>query len=275
MRIAHITDCHIVAPGEVMADRIDSRAALELAIERVVTLDPLPDVVIATGDLVNDGRPQQYDVLTTVLGALPMDVVICAGNHDDRTELRRRFDAVPDGGPHDPIDYVLDLATNGTPTGSEVRIVVLDTTVPGDHAGALGPDQLEWLDRQLTDAADRPAIVVQHHPPFLAGIPWMDDVALVDIEAEHEVLQRHPNVGAVLCGHYHRSISLGVASAVAWCAPSSAVQIDLTAPEPTYTTEPPGLAVHDLGPDGRVRTHVVALTDAEAWRPAWSLASGA
>ena len=269
MRIAHLTDTHIVGVGELMADRVDSRAALERAIDRIMDLDPLPDLVVATGDLVNDGRADQYDILGQVLARLSMRLVVCPGNHDDRTELRRRFGHMPEGEPHQPADHVVEVSTAG-PT---YRVIVLDTTTPGEHGGRLEHEQLVWLDEQLTAAAEHPTVLLQHHPPFLAGIPWMDDVALADIRAELTVLERHAHLVAVLSGHYHRSISVGIGNAVAWCAPSSAVQIDLTAPDPVYTSEPPGFAVHDIDADGRVRTHVVAVTDAERWRPAWSLAA--
>lgn len=270
MRIAHITDTHVVEPGGFVADRIDPTAALERTVARILELDPLPDVVLATGDLVNDGAPAQYDQLMSILAPLPMPVVACAGNHDDRTELRRCFPNLPSGGPDDPIDYVRDLITDS----GAVRFVVLDTTEPGEHGGHLGDVQLAWLDGQLA-ASDAPVIVVQHHPPFLAGIAWMDDVALDNIDDEVAVLARHESVRSVVGGHYHRPITVGLGRAVGWCAPSSTVQIDVAAADPTYTSEPPAFALHDIGEHGQLHTHVITLTDAERWRPAWSLAADA
>lgn len=268
MRIAHITDTHVVEPGGLVVDRIDPTAALERAVATILALEPPVDLVVASGDLVNDGGAEQYGQLVHLLEPLAMPIVVCPGNHDDRTELRSHFADVPAGGRDDPIDYSVDHSVGE----STVRFVVVDTTTPGEHGGEITAHQLAWLDRELADSP-HPVVVVQHHPPFLADIAWMDGVALADIDAEADVLTRHGNVRAVLCGHYHRPISVGIGAAVGWCAPSSTVQIDLTAPDPTYTTEPPAFALHHLGEDGSFRTHIVALIDGERWRPAWSTAA--
>ena len=102
MLIAQITDCHIVEPGGLMADRVDPAAGLRRAIAVINDLDPRPDLVLATGDLVNDGTPAQYDHLVPLLDQIAAPLLVIPGNHDDRTELRRRFDGLPDGGPDEP-----------------------------------------------------------------------------------------------------------------------------------------------------------------------------
>ena len=138
MLIAQISDCHIVEPGGVIADRADPAEGLRRAVDLINALDPQPDLVIVSGDLVNDGTPAQYDHLVVLLAEIRVPVVPLPGNHDDRSELRRRFAVLPDGGPLDPIDFVVDE--------HEVRLICLDTTIPGSHAGQLTPEQLAWLE---------------------------------------------------------------------------------------------------------------------------------
>lgn len=266
MRIVHVTDCHVVAPGELVADRIDAAAALHRAIDRIEALAIPPDLVLATGDLVNDGRADQYDRLLDVLGRLDAPIVPVPGNHDDRTELRSRFEVLPAGGPDDPIDHVV--------TVDDVRIVCLDTTIPGHHDGDLDAGQLAWLDARLAEAGDGPTLVAQHHPPFLSGIAWMDEFPLDARGAERDVLARHRGVTAVLAGHHHRASATAVAGTIAWCAPSTSSTIDLDATAVTYTSASPGFAVHDLEPDGTLRTHVVTTDPADAWQPSWATAPG-
>lgn len=265
MRIAHITDCHVVVAGDRMADRIDSGAQLERAVVRLRGLDPAPDLVVATGDLTNDARPAEYDRLIELLEPLDLPLLPIPGNHDARGELRRRFSGLPDGDTDDPIDHVIDLDAG-------LRIVALDTTVPGEAHGLLRPDQLDWLHATLADHTG-PTVIAQHHPPFLSGIDWMDRFALRSFDDELAVIERHAHVVAVLCGHYHRPSTVHVAGTVVWCAPSSAAQIALDVPQVTYTTEQSGFAVHDIAPDGLVRTHLVVTDPLERWRPAWSLAA--
>jgi len=268
--IAQLTDCHVVEPGDVVADRIDTASRLAAAVDRVLALDPLPDLVLLTGDLVNHGLPAQYDHLEQLLAPLaPLPLVIVPGNHDDRTELRRRFAGLPPGGPDDPLDQVVD--------DWPVRIVALDTIVPGEHGGRLTADQLAWLDTTLAAEPDRPTIVTQHHPPFRSGIPWMDTYALDGIDRQRAVLARHPHVLAVLAGHFHRTIQIALGPIAAWCAPSTAAQIDRHAPHVTYTDEPGAFALHTVEPasdrGGRteLRTDIVTVGPFDAWRPSWSL----
>ena len=157
MLVAQISDCHVMAPGELFGGRLDSSVGARAAVDAIDALPTRPDLVLATGDLVNDGRPAQYEHLMEILSDLDVPIVPVVGNHDDRPEFRRRFAGrVPDGRPDDPIDHVVDVAGRD---GDGLGFVVLDTPVPGRHAGRLSPDQLaalgEWFDAYRADEWDR------------------------------------------------------------------------------------------------------------------------
>ena len=265
MLIAQITDFHIVEPGGRMADRIDPSPGLAAAIDLINELDPQPDVVLATGDLVNDGLPAQYDQLLKLLQTLTAPVLPIPGNHDDRSEMRRWFPQLPDGGPDDPLDYVVD--------DFAVRLIGLDTSISGDrHDGALTETQLGWLDRRLMAEPDRPTVVFQHHPPFESGIASMDnEYGFADADREAAVLRRHPQVEAVLCGHFHRSIHRRFGGTIASSCPSTAVQLvlDLVGESSAYTDQPAALMLHHFA-GGALNSHVVPVTAAERWTPSWA-----
>ena len=156
MLIAQITDSHILAPGELLSDRVDTAALLATAVAHLNALRPRPDLVRCTGDLVNDGLPAQYANAAAILAALEIPLVLVPGNHDDRSQLRAHFPQVPPGGPDDRIDYVLD--------DHPLRIVGLDTTVPGHGGGRIVAEQAAWLDGVLGAAPDRATMIFQHHP---------------------------------------------------------------------------------------------------------------
>lgn len=266
MLIAQISDCHVTAPGGLMADRVDPSPGLQLAVELINTFTPAIDLVLGTGDLANDGRPEEYDQLQSILADLRPPFLPVPGNHDDRTELRRRFDGLPPGGPGDPIDHVVDLGA--------CRLVCLDTTIAGRHDGVLTPDQLAWLDDAVAASPDRPTIVVQHHPPVRSGIPQMDDRYGLDpasAAAEAEVLARHDHVAAVIGGHYHRGLQRRFANTIAVACPSTAAQLALALePGPTtYSDEPTGFLVHTVDDHG-ITTHSVPLVTAATWTPSWA-----
>lgn len=267
MLIAQITDCHIVEPGSLVADRIDSSAGLHAALDRLHEIAPRPALIVATGDLVNDGRPEQYDHLAAIFDRSTIPIVPLPGNHDDRTELRRRFaDVLPQGGPDEPIDHLLDVGP--------LRLVFLDTQVPGSNAGRVLPAQSAWLDGVLGDAPDRPTVVFMHHPPFATGIAFMDRDPFDGAPALEKVIAAHPQVALVSCGHLHRVVQHRFGNTLATTWPSTSVQLDLVLDggPVTYTTEPLAVAVHHWDAAAGLRSHLLALGDVERWTPAWARA---
>ena len=266
MLVAQITDCHIVEPGGLVADRIDTAIGLERAIAAIQRGPAQPDLVIATGDLVNDARPEQYDRLEHLFAALDVPIVPVPGNHDDRTELRRRFaDVLPPGGPDEPIDHVIDHGP--------VRIVLVDTQVPGRNGGRITPAQLAWLDDVLLDGRDRPTLIFQHHPPFETGIGFMDRDVFVGGAEYAAVLARHRQVEMVSCGHLHRVIVRRFGGTVAATWPSTGVQLDLGLGQTPvrYTDEPRGFVLHHWDERAGLRSHLVPVDEPERWTPSWAM----
>lgn len=266
MLIAQISDCHVVDPGDLFADRIDSAAALRSAVDTINALELQPDLVIGTGDLVNDGTSVQYDRLAEALAGLRAPFVPFPGNHDDRFELRRRYpDVLPAGEPNDPIDVVIDLP--------DLTIVAIDTTIPGSHEGTLSDAQLGWLDAQLT-AIDRPVVVVQHHPPVRSGVGLMDAKSgFAKGREEADVISRHRHVEAVVCGHLHRSFQCRFAGTIAVVCPSTAGQLalELRGGGTRYTGEPTGFVLHHWRPTVGLISHTVPVGEFDSWSPSWAM----
>jgi len=265
MLIAQISDCHVVDPGYAFVDRVDSAAGLRAAVETINALEPQPDLVLGTGDLVNDGTSLQYDHLQSLLASLRAPFVPLPGNHDDRSELRRRWpDVLTPGGPDDPVDFVVD--------GHAVVIVALDTTIPGRHEGTVSSAQLDWLDARLA-AADRPVLVAQHHPPSPSGVGSMDELCGFDSgDRLAGVIARHPHVEAVVCGHLHRAYQHRFAGTIAVVCPSTASQmaLELGGGRTRYAAEPTGFVLHHWRADVGLTSHVVPLGAFESWLPSWA-----
>lgn len=255
--VAQLSDPHIVDPGRLCTGGIDTERHLREAVETLCRLDPQPDLVLCTGDLVNDGGIEQYRNVRRLLEPLPMPVRLLCGNHDDPALLREVFPEHDYLGTDGPVRYVVDDL-------APLRIIALDTHLPDRPDGHLDEGQLAWLDAQLAGAAGRPCLIAMHHPPFLTGIGHMDAMGLHrgSIDGLAEVLRSHDNVELVLCGHLHRTIVRRFANTVAMTVPSCAhaVALDLT-PGITvgrWNREPSAVALHRWSAEGGVVSHVRA-----------------
>jgi Icc protein len=165
MLVAQITDTHITAPGTLFMGIVDTASALAQAVAALNLLDPCPDLVVLTGDLVESGKPEEYDHLCSLLAPLRMPLFAIPGNHDAREPMRQAFA----GGGYLPREGYINYVIEDYP----MRIIGLDTLVPGEGGGALCSDTLRWIDRVRATAPDRPSLVLMHHPPFVTGISRM------------------------------------------------------------------------------------------------------
>jgi 3',5'-cyclic AMP phosphodiesterase CpdA len=215
-----------------------------------------PDVLIASGDLVDAGSDAQYELLADLLDPLPLPVYLIPGNHDEREAMRRVLrrrghDYLPEAG---FLHYTVDLGP--------LRLVALDTVVAGAPGGELCEERLAWLEQSLA-ASDKPTLVMQHHPPFATGMVRMDAMGLSGAAAEEAIIARHPQVERVLCGHLHRSILRRFGGTLAMTIPSTAmaVELDLRAEgRLAVLAEPPACALH-LWQDGQLVSHQSPVGD--------------
>lgn len=261
MLIAQITDTHIKMPGKLAYKRVDTAAMLADCVKTVQQLDPQPDVIVMTGDLVDLGRREEYDHIKSILAPLRQPIFVVPGNHDARDTMREAF-----GGNKVFRDArFLHFATSLGP----IRLVGLDTLIPGQGGGELCRDRLDWIDRTLAEAPGTPTLVLMHHPPFKTGIGHMDKLGLRGSEEFAAVLARHAQVQLVLCGHLHRVIHAVVGGRPVLTAPSPAHQValDLRDEAPSrFRMEPPGFMLHKW--DGeRFVSHVAAIGNYDGPHP--------
>jgi 3',5'-cyclic-AMP phosphodiesterase len=241
MLICQLTDLH-VRPKGVAANRVSETNMLtERACRVVAGFTPAPDIVIITGDLTDCGLEAEYANLSAILAAtLSMPVYVIPGNHDRREVLRAGLAHLP-GVTSDP-EYV-QYAVDAYP----VRLVMLDTLVSGANHGELSASQLEWLDQTLAAQPSKPTLVGMHHPPFITGIPHMDNIALRNQDEFRAVIARHRQVARIVCGHHHRPVIGQCAHATVSISPSVAHQVELTLdPDDTgaFNFEPPAFQLH-------------------------------
>ncbi len=257
MLIAQITDTHIKRAGELIYRKVDTLPMLENAVAQLNRLDPAPDIVLLTGDLVDSGDPGEYARLRAAIAKLKQPVYAIPGNHDDRAAFRAAFADrayLPGSGEH--LHYTVE--------DWPVRLVALDTLVPGEVGGHMDQARCQWLDAQLAKAPDRPTLVFMHHPPFEVGVDHLDKWPLKGADDFGRVLARHPQIERVICGHAHRAMAVRWCGATVTVCPSTAHQFALDfrpKSPPIFTLEPPGFQLHDWRPGVGLITHTLAVGD--------------
>ena len=257
MLLAQISDLHIKPPGRLAYGKVDTAALLRAAVASLQRQEPRPDALLATGDLVDGGHAEEYALLQDILAPLGLPCFVVAGNHDEHFSLREAFQ----GPGFEYLDQAGEFLQYAVDLG-ELRLLVLDTVVPGEGRGQLCGARLRWLDERLTEDR-RPTLVAMHHPPFHTGIDHMDDMGLEGAGAFEAVIARHPHVERILCGHLHRSIQCRVGGTVASVCPSTAHQLALDLrPDArgAFVMEPPGYQLH-LWAQGRLVSHTCTVGD--------------
>ena len=239
MLIAQISDTHVKRPGRLAYGRVDTATMLSTCVEHLRHLQPRPDLLLVTGDLVDGGDPAEYAHFQQLIAPLPIPVLVIAGNHDDRDVMRQSFASATYLPASGFLHYTIDQGP--------LRFIGLDTLIPGEGGGMLCEQRLSWLEHALTEAAQRPTLVMMHHPPFETGIEHMDEKGLIGAEEYAGIISRNPQVLATLCGHLHRMIVTQVGGRPAMTVPSPAHQVELglQAGAPSaFRMEPPGLVLH-------------------------------
>ena len=206
--LAQLSDLHL-RPGDPGPE---AQAAPRLAL--VAAIDPLPDAVLVSGDIADVPEPEVYARASELLDAAGLPLLAIPGNHDDRDLLVAAFGAAAGDRPRRPL-----------------RVVGVDTSLPGPGRRPAGDDDIEWLDAELAPTPRRRRVLAMHHPPVLTGIRALDAIGLpaADRAAVAELLRRHPQVQTVACGHVHRTHGDGAGPARRWSSrPASAASCGWT-----------------------------------------------
>ncbi|MGH3352927.1 MAG: metallophosphoesterase [Nocardioides sp.] len=241
--IAHLSDPHLYAGDRLIFGKVDPEPGFARALERLRGMVTPPQAIVFTGDLADLGERDAYvrlrEQVEPVADELGAELIWVMGNHDEREIYSEvLFGEASDA----PQDRVYDIAG--------LRIVVLDTTVPGWHHGDLTEPQLEWLGDVLKDPAPHGTLLAMHHPPV--PLPLNEASVIIELDGQDrlaEVLEG-TDVRAVLAGHLHYSTSTTFAGIPVSVASASC-----------YTAAPATLDRYSASVDGHQAISLVHLYD--------------
>jgi 3',5'-cyclic-AMP phosphodiesterase len=226
--IAHISDTHFLADRKPLYGAVDTDATVTRLFEQLDRSGIRPELLVFTGDIADLGEVDAYQRIRSIVDPaaerLGARVLWVMGNHDDRARVRTEL---------------LDEAASDEPVVTSIRIgglrvIALDTSVPGYHHGELQASQLEWLRSELAEPAPEGTIVALHHPPIPTTIPLMP---ILELQRQHELAEviEGTDVRAVLGGHLHYATTSLFAGVPVSVASATCYTMDLSGPAGTLS----------------------------------------
>ena len=244
--LVQLSDSHLFAETDGRLLGMNTRQSLEKVIESVLAEQPVVDLILATGDLSQDGSVESYQAFRQLSAQIAAPVRWLPGNHD---ELPQMAEAAQQS---DFLEPVIDIG--------QWRITLLDSAVPGSVPGYLQDAQLQLLAQALSEAPQRHHLICLHHHPVSIDCAWMEPIGLRNPEALFAVLGRFPQVRAVLWGHIHQMFDQVRDGVRLLASPSTCIQFAPGSEDFQLDDLPPGYRWLRLHDDGRLETGISRVT---------------
>ena len=252
--LLQISDTHITS-GQLLFGQVDTLAQLERSLRIVAEGRRHFDVMLLSGDLANDGQPEEYRRLRAavepVAARLGVPVVYMPGNHDDRAAVRTELMDEPAGNGA-PIDRVLDL--------DGLRLILVDSTRPGRGDGFFSEEQAAWLSEVLASPAPAGTVLAIHHPPLPTADEFMAEYAFRD-RARFSASIAGSDIRLIVSGHWHQPGGGNLAGYPIWIGGSTATTTAPLAPSTERFVEGSSVSLIELFGDGSVVAQAVPTVE--------------
>ncbi|QRY79915.1 3',5'-cyclic-AMP phosphodiesterase [Pseudomonas sp. PDNC002] len=247
--VIQLSDSHLFAEGDGRLLGMDTADSLTQVVRLVVEEQPRIDLVLATGDLSQDGSLESYQRFRSISAPIDAPSRWFPGNHDETAPMREAAAG------SDLLDPVVDLGA--------WRVILLDSTIPGAVPGQVTDEQVALLESAIQAAPDKHLLISFHHHPVPIDSQWMDRIGIYNPEKLFAVLDRYPNVRCLLWGHVHQEIDRMRGDVRLLASPSTCVQFTPGSEDFCVDSLAPGYRWLRLQPDGEVQTGVSRVTDIE------------
>jgi Icc protein len=239
--VAQISDCHLSADPQQEYRGIKPHKNLKILMHKVKAAQP--DLILASGDLSEDGTRASYRFLQQYLHIENVPVLALPGNHDDAERLAETYPDSPVG----------NISVSGH---GPWQIIRLNSCLPGKHEGRLSERALADLEQLLGNGDQKPRLIAVHHQPVSTGSPWIDKYPLLEPEIFLNLVDRSNEVKAVLWGHVHQEFASERNGTLMLGCPSSAINGIPGAQKFTADTSGPAFRWLELGEGGTIQTGI-------------------
>jgi Icc protein len=244
--VAQISDTHLFADDSMQWKGVNPGSTLTQVIKRLKLLEPTPDSIILTGDMSQDETPESYQGLYSKFQGLEIPIYWLPGNHDRPNLMTEILANKP-------------FSTDKTIKMGQWRFILLNSAVTGQPQGYLTVDTMAQLELDLTQNPEATIIAVHHHPVKIGSLV-MDGMKLENGAELVELVQRFPQVKAVIFGHIHAVFDEWIGDVRYLGCPSSCLQLRHDQPELVIDDLPPGFRLLYLDDDGSLETKLERIS---------------
>lgn len=246
--VIQITDSHLFADPTASLLGVVTQDSLTAVVEQIGQEQPAVDLLLATGDISQDGSSASYQAFLEQTQKIAAPLAWIPGNHDERL-VQQQVASSTDAG-----QQVLDQLPHW-------RVIMLDTSVAGQVHGQLAADQLQLLKQALDTSGERHVLLCLHHPPVPSGCAWLDRISLTNADELFACLAGYPQVKAVLCGHIHQEVDVMHQGIRVMASPSTCIQFAPNSVDFALDTQAPGYRWLRLHADGQLDTGVSRVAE--------------
>lgn len=251
IKLLQITDTHLFVDDDGSLLGVNTTESFAAVVDAILEKPIDFDAILATGDISQDHTQASYQKFIQGIKPLQKPCFWLPGNHDYRRNMALVL----------PVSQIRCVPHFFV--GDSWQIILLDSQVEGVPHGQLKPDQLTLLDELLSQYPQKHTLVLMHHHPVLVGSAWLDQHTLKESENFWQIVAKHENVNAVVCGHVHQDMDVMVDGVRVIATPSTCVQFKPDSDDFALDLLSPGWREISLFDNGSIETEVKRLTNGQ------------
>lgn len=250
IRLIQITDPHLFKDETAELLGINTQLSFSQVLQEIQESHFNYELVLATGDLVQDNSEEGYLRFCHHINKLNKKVFWIPGNHDFQPKM---FEILNESqGNICPLKHLL--------LGDFWQVIMLDSQVFGVSYGELSQYQLDFLNAKLEEYPDRYTLITLHHHIISTNSAWLDQHNLRNIQEFKQIVTKFPNVKGILCGHIHQAVDSEWFDIKMMATPSTCIQFKADSNNFALDTAQPGWREITLCSDGTINTIVRRVT---------------